>query len=386
MSQNMNVTYAGLRLKNPVIAASAGTTKDADHAKRCEEAGFSAVVLKSIQEETINRYNPFPRFAVVKNGIPGFNSNSFYSYEQAFEGGIDEYAEMVAQAVRAVDIPVIASLNCVNPQSWGEYAKVVQQAGAKAVEIVPSCPVGLFLRENVDFSKIIGKATADTKAAVDIPVVVKMSMQLTSPLLTAIEVEQSGADGFTMFNRLTGLDIDVETQAPILHGGVAGHGGPWSMQMNMRWISEIFQHIQVPISATGGATNWTDVIKYMLAGAPTTQICAAVYLRGYKVAKEILNGIGAYMERHEIQALEEIVGVAANRIIPLGEAERSKRYFAKVDEENCSACGACQGICIYDAIGLAADGKRARINLEKCDGCGLCLHICPKKCISMQAK
>lgn len=386
MSFSKRSNYAGLTLKNPLIAASAGTTKDADHAKRCEDAGFSAVVLKSIQEETINRYNPFPRFAVVKNGVPGFSSHSFYSYEQAFEGGIEEYAQTVANAVKAVDIPVIASLNCVNPESWSAYAKIVEQAGAKAVEIVPSCPVGLFLRENVDFSKMIGGVTAETKAAVAIPVVVKMSMQLTSPLQTAIEVEEAGADGFTMFNRLTGLDIDVEKQAPILHGGYAGHGGPWSMQMNLRWISEIQRHVRATISATGGATSWADVIKYLLAGASTAQICAAIYLGGYSIADGFLKGIDEYMERHGVSELSDLIGVAARQIVPLGNADRSGRYYAQVDEEACIACGRCQGICIYDAIGLADDGKKAVIDSERCDGCGLCPDLCPKKCISMHRK
>jgi len=164
MSKRLQVDFAGLKLDHPVVAASAGTTKDAEHSFRAQEAGFSAVVLKSVQEETVNRYNPLPRFAVIKSGIPGYNAISFLSYEQAFEGDIDDYAEVVRKTKHRVSIPVIASINCIENESWAKYAEIVEQAGADAVEMVPSCPAGIFMQKRLEFYPIASNVPKGVKA------------------------------------------------------------------------------------------------------------------------------------------------------------------------------------------------------------------------------
>jgi dihydroorotate dehydrogenase (fumarate) len=365
--------YAGLRLKNPVVAASAGTTRDADHAKRAEDAGCSAVVLKSVQEELVNRFNPFPRFAVIRNGISGYSSTTFYSYEQAFEGGIEEYAETVRETKRALSIPVIASLNCVKPESWREYAAIVERAGADAIEVVPSCPVGLFLRDALDFNAAAAAALKEALAGANLPVVVKLTIQLGNPLATALEMESLGAAGLTMFNRSTGMQIDLDTMKPILHGGVAGHGGPWVAQMNMRWIAEASKHLGIPISATGGASRWEDVARYLLAGAANIQIGSAIYVKGYNVIGKILDGFADYLEEKEIDAAG-LIGKAARAMVQLKDVDRSGKFVARIDHAACARCGRCRGVCIYDAI-RHGDGKPA-IDPGKCDGCGLCPDIC----------
>lgn len=372
--------YAGLQLKNPVVAASAGTTKDADHAKRAEDAGCSAVVLKSVQEEMVNRFNPFPRFAVIHNGIPGYSSTTFYSYEQAYGNGIEEYAETVRETKKALSIPVVASLNCVKPESWREYATIVEQAGADAIEVVPSCPVGLFLRDALDFNAAAVVALNEARAGTSLPVVVKLTIQLGNPLATALEMEKLGAAGLTMFNRSTGLQIDLDEMKPILHGGVAGHGGPWVTQMNMRWIAEASKHLTIPVSATGGVSSWEDVARYLLTGAHNVQIGSAIYVKGYDIVDKILGDFATYLAEKKTDAAS-IVGKAAERLLPLKDVDRSKRFVAKVDQDVCVKCGRCRDICIYDAI---VYGDKPAIDPKKCDGCGLCPDICDsRRAISM---
>lgn len=365
--------YAGLQLKNPVVAASAGTTKDAEHAKRAEDAGCSAVVLKSIQEELVNRYNPFPRFAVIRNGIPGYSSTTFYSYEQAYEKGIDEYAETVRETKAALSIPVVASLNCVKPESWREYAAIVEQAGADAIEVVPSCPVGLFLRDALDFNAAAAVALKEALSGTKLPVVVKLTIQLGNPLATALEMEKLGASGLTMFNRSTGLQIDLDEMKPVLHGGVAGHGGPWVTQMNMRWIAETSKHLKIPVSATGGASRWEDIARYLLAGAANVQVGSAIYIKGYGVVGKIIEELSAYLAEKKTDAAG-LIGKAARRMVQLKDVDRSTKLVAKVDQAACVQCGRCKDICIYDAIAYG-EGKPA-IDPAKCDGCGLCPDIC----------
>jgi len=380
-----SVSYAGIKLAHPIIAASAGTTRDAEQAVKCEDSGYSALVLKSVQEEVLMRYNPFPRFAVLRSGIKGYESTTFYSYEQAYYGDLDNYADTVRCSKERVSIPVIASINCINPESWPHYAAVCEQAGADAVEIVPSCPTGLLIRDpSNDNHSIAVAALKVCKEKVRIPVIPKMSGQISNPLYTALCLADAGADGLTMINRSTGIEIDIETQSPILFGGFAGHGGSWALNAVLRWIIVTYPRVKVPISATGGVMTGADTIKCLLVGANTVQIAAVMYLKGYNWVQTMLAEIDAYMERKGIETLAGIIGVAGKNMLTMEQYDRKTRYFASCDREVCVACGRCENVCIYDAIQLV--DKKPHIDREKCDGCGLCPSVCRVDAITMHVK
>jgi len=374
MNVNLQVDFAGFKLKNPIIAASAGTTKDTEHACKAEDAGCSAVILKSIQEEIVNRYNPFPRFAVIRNGISGFNSVSFMSYEQAFEGDIDKYAETILQTKRKISVPLIASLNCVNQETWAKYAVIAEQAGADAIEIVPSCPVGAFVRDAEDFYPIAANALKSVKDVTKIPIGIKLTQQMSNPIVCSMKLEKDGADWLTMFNRTPGLQIDIDSMAPIMHKGICGHGGPWVVQSVMRWIAQTYPSVNIPISATGGVTRWEDVVRYLLSGANNVQIASLIYMKGYSVINGMITSLEEYLEKQKVNSISELVGKAANELLHLSEADRSYRYYAKVDLDKCISCGKCKDICIYNAIRFSKDNTE--IDSDLCDGCGLCEQIC----------
>ncbi|MGE5614180.1 MAG: 4Fe-4S binding protein [Bacillota bacterium] len=381
----MKTIYAGIELEHPIMAASTGATRDAEQAARCEESGFSGVVMKSVQEEVLMRYNPFPRFAVLHNGIPGYNSTTFYSYEQAYYGNIDQYAESVYRAKRKVSIPVIASINCINPETWGEYAVKCEQAGADAIEIVPSCPSGLLIRDpSNDIHAISVAALRLCKEKVKIPVIVKMTCQVANPIHTAMCLVENGTDGLTMFNRSTGIEIDIDKMAPILHGGLAGHGGAWALNSVLRWIIASYPVISAPICATGGVTNGKDVVKCLLAGAKSVQIGTVMYLKGYGYVRKMLEEIQEYMEKKQIVHLSSIIGKASQNLLKMEEYDRVTRYYASVSIEKCIKCKQCQDICIYNAIFHTDDGPV--IDKDLCDGCGLCSSICRAGAIKMNIK
>lgn len=383
--KNMKVNYAGIELEHPILAASTGATRDWQQAVKCEESGYSGVVLKSIQEEEIMRYNPFPRFKVIRSGIPGFSSTTFYSYEQAYHGDMDDYYETVYQSKKRCSIPIIASINCINPEIWGEYAAACEQAGADAIEIVPSCPSGLLVRDPSNDNHSISVAALKLcKEKVKIPVIPKMTAQVANPLYTAMCLDEAGADGLTMNNRVTGIDIDVNTMAPVLHGGVAGHGGSWALNTILRWIIVTYPKIKGTISATGGATNGEEVIKCLLAGANSVQVGAVMYLKGYDYVKTMLAQVEEYMDRMGIDKLSDIIGKASERMLTMEEYDRSTRYFAQPDLAKCKKCGQCKPVCIYDALTYTENGPQ--IDPDKCDGCGLCASVCRNDVIEMKKK
>ena len=382
----MNVNYAGLTLKHPIIAASAGTTMDYKEAVKCDESGYSAIILKSVQEEVLMRYNPFPRFKLIRSGIPGFSSTTFYSYEQAYYGDIDAYAKTVYESKKRVSIPLIASINCITPEAWPKYAVACEQAGADAIEIVPSCPTGQLIRDpSNDIFSISMAALKACKDAVRIPVIPKVASQIGNILNYIVSLANAGADGINMINRATGLDIDIETMAPILHGGVAGHGGSWALHSTLRWIVLTYPNVKIPLSATGGITNGEEVIKCLLAGANAVQIATIIYLKGYDYVKVMLRQIEEYMERKSIEDLSSIIGVGAKNTKTMKEYDRLTRWYAEGKPENCKKCAQCKDVCIYGA--LQYDGKQGpSFKKENCDGCGLCAGVCLHNAIEMQKK
>jgi dihydroorotate dehydrogenase (fumarate) len=378
----LKTKYCDLELKNPIIAASAGTTMNYERCKRAEDAGFSAVVLKSVQEELIMRYNPNPRFEVIHQGIPGYSADTLYSYEQAFEKGIDEYCEVILRCKGGLDIPTIASINCINPESWAEYAISCERAGADAIEIVTSCPSGLLMRSGQDIINLSIDAVTRVREVVKIPIGVKMTMQLSNPLMAALSLAEAGADTLIQYNRFTGCEINIETMTPILHKGFAGHGGPWVKQLNMRWMIETWPHLNIPVSATGGVSRWEDVIQYILCGASSVQVCSLIYLKGYDCVSELLNGISEYLDNHKISNISDLVGMASTNLIDNFKADRSKKYYATVYLDNCLKCGKCKNVCIYNALYYGVEGPT--IDSSLCDGCNLCVSLCHYGALSLQ--
>jgi dihydroorotate dehydrogenase (fumarate) len=215
---------------------------------------------------------------------------------------------------------------------------------------------------------------------VHIPVIPKLLPQSTNPLHTALDLESQGADGVVMFNRFAGLDIDLEAQRPIMHGGAAGHGGPWSIYYCLGWIAGAFPHLHIPISGSGGVWEGDDIVKYLLAGATSVQVCSAVCLQGYDIVPRLLRRLQDWMGSKGYSSPEEFRGLAARRVQGLAEVDRRRLLSAQVDPETCIGCGLCSRVCIYSAVETVPD---VVILPHRCVGCGLCSEVCPADAIAM---
>jgi len=388
---DVRVNYAGLKLSNPIIVAPAGITATVERMKRAQEYGAGAVVVKSLFEKEIARINPSPRFKILRQRLNGLSSFILYSYEQASEYGPERYAQEINRAKRELEIPVIASINCITPEGWVSYSRLVEEAGADALELNLSCPHGPLVMSEQDVNQEMVVTTQRVKNQVKIPVIPKMTPQATNPLAVAKNLEEVGADALVVFNRFTGLDIDIESQKPIMHGGYAGHGGPWSIHYSLRWISAFFPVLKIPLSGSGGVTTGEDVVKYLLAGATTVQVCSAVILEGYQIINRLREGLINFMERKGYSRVDEFRGKAANRILGLEEVDRRHLVAAVIDSNQCNGCGICQQVCFCRAIHFlpesSAEGcgrhKVYSVRIELCDGCGLCSELCPQKAISL---
>lgn len=343
---------------------------------RAEEAGAGAVVMKSLFENPIpRRGDPSPHMRLIQRRIGRVRATTFYSYEQCSPFDEERYAEEVRRAKKRVDIPVIASLDCVTEEGWVRYSRLMEEAGADAIEI-KSCPHGPRQMGGEELTK----ATQIVREATELPVISKLLPQDTNPLRTALDLERTGASAVVMFNRFSGLDIDLDDEQPIMHGGYAGHGGPWSIYYSLRWIAEAYPHLSIPISGSGGVWRGNDLAKYILAGATTVQVCSAVVLQGYEIVPRLLGGLREWMEGKGYSTPDEFRGRAAERVLGLEEVDRRRLLRAEIDAGTCTDCDLCRRLCTYSAI---ESEPEYHVTEEKCVGCGLCGEICPVGAVEM---
>jgi dihydroorotate dehydrogenase (fumarate) len=368
-----------MRLKSPLIVAPAGITETADRIARCEEHGAGAVVMKTLTELEIMRSSPTPRFRLLKKA-KGLKHFILYSCEQASPFNAREYAGEIEKSRRLTRIPVIASIDCVSEESWVETARMMADAGANALEVNLACPHGEHMSSVSRIEDRIVQVTGRVASAVKIPIAIKLPPQLTDPLAVARRVEEAGAKGVIIFNRLPGLDIDIERQRPIMHGGFAGHGGYWSIHYPLRWVAELSPVLRIDIGASGGVGSGGDAIKYLLAGAAAVQVCTAIIVNGYSVIERMNTEIVGYLRKHGFGSVGELQGLVCDRVVGLKEFDRRQSVTAVIDEEQCNGCGVCRRICFYGAIIPAGAGFAVT---EACVGCGLCRELCDRGAISM---
>ena len=385
---DISTKFVGLTLRSPIIAGSAGITKDAERIARAEENGAGAAVMKSLFEVEVSRTSPTPRFKVLHHNLRRHRAFTLYSYEQASEWGPEEHAEEVRRIKQRVSIPLIVSIACVTEPAWESYSRLMQQAGADALELNVSCPHGSITFYGGEIERKLLDAVSLVRESVHIPIIVKLSPQLTSPIGIVGELERIGVNGVTMFNRMTGIEIDLESEQPIMHKSYAGHGGPWAIQYPLRWISEISPQVKMDISASGGVASAEDVVKYLLAGATTVQTCTAVVMNGYEILRELNAGLKAFMEKKGYGRLEDFRGKVCSRILDGKSVDRRQNVKARIVrkiapcESGCPVSTGVQGYINMIAarrFAEAAEIIRAKNPLSETSA-RICGVLCREKC------
>ncbi|MFP4057676.1 MAG: FAD-dependent oxidoreductase [Candidatus Brocadiia bacterium] len=356
---DLRTQYVGLELDCPILVASAGITETVERMRQCQDHGAGGVVMKSWFQEEVSRHSPTPRFAVLRHDLGPEKTFTLYSYEQASEWDLGRYAQEVADAKAALAIRIIPSINCLDDEGWARAAQEMEAAGADALELNTSCPHGSITFRGGAVEESIYHTVEVVRQAVDLPLIAKLSPMLTSPISVAKRVEELGAHAVTIFNRMTGLEIDVQEEQPILHGGYAGHGGPWAIQYPLRWISAIRPAVDIDIAGSGGVASADDVVKYLLVGATVVQTCTAVVMNGYEVLAEFRRGLERWMDERGYATLDDFRGKVHDQILGTHEVDRRKRYRAAKRFEMLAPCkAACPaGVAAQSYVRLVAEGR-----------------------------
>lgn len=385
---DLSIDFAGVKFRNPILTASMTFGWSGEALKKAALAGAGGVVCKSIGSPAETFQHPrCGRMVLYKyNGIPiGMQNNEIFSTVNV-QDWLDKELKIAAEGEAKMVVSIVAN---PNPADTADLAKKVADTGLVDIfELNVSCPmpvanVGMNIGKNPVL--VAEQVKAVKKACPNIPLMPKMTPNISDITVIAKACEDSGADAIAATNSIQALvGIDVETGRPLLPA-FGGYSGPCVHPVMLRIVAQIAQTVKIPISGIGGVSNWKQAIEMMMVGATTVQVGTAVMWRGYKVIDDIVNGIESFMVRKGYKSTKELVGIALKHIITTEEMAELPPVVVILDEDLCIGCGNCVKVCGYDAIEMK-ENDIAKINIDNCDGCGLCVQICPNSALNLVDK
>jgi dihydroorotate dehydrogenase (fumarate) len=302
---DLSTTYLGLKLRTPFVPGASPLSEDLDNIKAMEDAGAAVVVLHSLFEEQIR----LERNELIHHLTFGTESHpealTYFPEPPQFQVGPEVYLEHIAKAKEAVDIPIIASLNGSSLGKWTQYARLIQDAGADALELniywIPTDPQ----MTGADVEGAYLNIVKTVKSEVTIPVAVKLSPFFSNFANMASQLAAAGAEGLVLFNRFYQPDIDVET-LEIKPNFLLST--PMAMRVPLRWIALLYGRVRTDLAATGGIHRATDALKMLMAGADITMVCSALLRHGIPYLEVLERDLKHWMERQGYQSVTQLKG------------------------------------------------------------------------------
>lgn len=302
---NLETTYLGLKLAHPIIAGASPLADDLDHARRLEDAGAAAIVMRSLFEEQIALDAAGVDTHILRHADGYAEAHTFFPDPTVFVLGPERYLNHVRKLRSSLSIPVIASLNGTSPGGWLNFAKDIEQAGAQALElnlyVVPSNPDEDALtveNRSLDVVKVV-------RAAIRIPLAVKLSPFYSSLPNFARKLEEAGVDGLVLFNRFYQPDIDpvaLDLRRSLRLSDFS------ELLLRLRWLAILSAQRNLFLAASGGVHTAIDAIKAVMSGAHGVQMVSALLMHGPSRLREVVEGIRAFLEEHEYVSLEQMRG------------------------------------------------------------------------------
>jgi len=305
MSVDLKTTYLGLKLKNPLMISACPLTADVDRLRRLEEAGAAAAVLPSLFEEQIE-HDAEEISKAHEFGTESFaEALTYFPESDDYRTGPEEYLETISKAKKAVGIPIIASLNGASRGGWLRYAKMMQDAGADALELNVYFVAADLAMTGRDVEARYLELVAGVKQSISIPLAVKLGPYFSAMGNLGARLVEAGADGLVLFNRFYQPDIDLESMEaqPRLHLSV-----PDELSVPLQWIAILRGHIEASLAATGGIHDAEGLLKALLAGADVGMITSVLYQKGIHQVGSILAGMQQWMEAKEYESVEQLKG------------------------------------------------------------------------------
>ncbi|WP_291329452.1 NAD-dependent dihydropyrimidine dehydrogenase subunit PreA [Desulfovibrio sp. UCD-KL4C] len=388
---DLSVTQNGITFPNPFLLASAPPTAYGENIMRAFDHGWGGAVLKTLKPDFMDIKDVTPRFATLKdkNKVLGFQNFELVT-KRSLADWLPEIEEIKKKYPKQ---GLIGSIMAdIKKESWQEMAKKVQGAGCDGLELNFSCPHGMPERgigaAIGQDPELVEQITSWVKEVSEVPVWVKITPNIATPIPQAEAALRAGADGLAAINTvqcLMGVDVENFNPLPAVEGQTTygGYSGRAVKPIGLRIVSQLGKMGVKSISGIGGVSDWKDAVEYMLLGSTTVQVCTEVMLRGYAIVDTMIDQLTDYLGRKEMSAMD-LVGKALPSITSHESLSRIHQ-IVRHEPEQCVSCGRCVIACSdsgYSALRML--NREILLETEKCDGCSLCTHVCPTGSMSMQ--
>ncbi|MFH2047511.1 MAG: 4Fe-4S binding protein [Pseudomonadota bacterium] len=388
---DLKVMMGNLELENPIIISSGHLTRTGDDVKRCIRYGAGAVITKSSFLENEYKKVVSPNSTgLFPDARAGFYpaGNGILSISGLSPMPLEAWAKWFKDNIKEIKTPVIASIMALSVEGYIKGAKLLQEAGAKAVEILLGCPLPYPLHHHLEkfsfYAPIIEEICSEVKRSVEIPLGVKMMFKPLgqSPLKIPKKAELDWMTIATVFPASPGIQLDkIE---PVIPSSVFLSGSKAAKHANfVALLSQRDQYQDIHVSVSGGTQTWSDIVEFIMYGASSVQAQTVFLRKGMGLIRKLKRNLSDYMDSKGFASIEEMKGCIIPKILAydevVGAYEKTKgRIVVSINEQKCVGCGVCEEVCNWGAIKVDAI---AEIEKEKCEGCGLCVCSCLQKAL-----
>jgi dihydroorotate dehydrogenase (fumarate) len=310
---DLSTNYLGLQLKSPLVASASPLCDSVDNIKRLEDHGLAAVVLPSLFEEQLELESLTVDADLVRGAESFLESASYFPDLQTYNLGPDGYLELIRHAKESVRIPIIASLNGISDGGWLQYARLMEEAGADAIELNiysivtdPAICASEVEQGYVDLVRHL-------KHSVRIPVAVKLSQFFSAPANIGARFDEAHVDGIVLFNRFYQPDFDID-QLEVTPSLTLSR--PEELLLRLHWTAVLYGRVRADLGITGGVHSAKDVIKCALAGAKVAFMTSALLRNGIQHAAHVLSEVDRWLEEHEYSSIRQMCGSMSQASAP----------------------------------------------------------------------
>ena len=312
MTLDLTTTYLGLHLKNPLVASASPLSKKIDTLRRLEDAGAAAVVMYSLFEEQLTHESQELHHYLERGTNSFAESLDYFPELDTYNMGPELYLEHLHNVKRALDIPVIGSLNGISPGGWVDYAHRMEQAGADALELnIYSLPTDPDV-SSAELEDSYVQLVRDVRATIKLPIALKLSPFFTSLPHVAKRFVEAGANGLVLFNRFYQPDFDLEELEVIPNLELSTSH---ELRLPLRWIAILYGRIAADFALTSGVHTAQDVLKAMMAGANVAMMTSTLLTNGVGRLMHILNDLQEWMEEHEYVSIRQMRGSMSQQAV-----------------------------------------------------------------------
>jgi dihydroorotate dehydrogenase (fumarate) len=307
---DLTTTYMGLKLKNPLVPSASTLSEKIDNLRKMEDAGGAAVVCYSLFEEEIIQESRELNERLNQGTESFFEATSYFPEPDKLLIGPELYLDHIRQAKNALEIPVIGSLNGSSEGGWVRYAKLIEEAGADALELNVYFLSTDVSSQSEQIERVYLEILKAVKGQVTIPVAVKLSPFFSAMAGMAKRLEAAGANGLVLFNRFYQPDIDLEALEVVPNVLLST---PQALRLPLRWIGILSGRMGISLAATSGIHSAADVLKLIMAGADVTMMCSALFANGIGHLSKVLDDMTQWMEEHEYESITQMKGSMSQR-------------------------------------------------------------------------